>query len=151
MTASRLLPAALPNCTWQSYRLPAVVLPDAYRLTLQTVLEDQSTVTGRVEINLHAEEPTHCIVMHAVAMSVDSISIISSEGSAQQGTPQIIYLRFHKYGQVAQILPSRHCRTHLLQLEASAQSALHSDHADRLPDTYAGPSSQEYINDTHGM
>ena len=87
MTASRLLPAAPQNCTWQSYRLPTIVLPDAYRLTIQTVLEDQSTVTGRVEINLHAEEPIHCIVMHAVAMSIDSISIISSEGSAQQGTP----------------------------------------------------------------
>ena len=82
-----MLPAAPQNCTWQSYRLPTIVLPDAYRLTLQTVLEDQSTVTGRVEINLHSEEPTRCIVMHAVAMSIDSIMIISSEGSAQQGAP----------------------------------------------------------------
>ena len=61
------------------------MLPDAYRLTLQTMLEDQSTVTGRAEINLHAEEPTYCVIMHAVAMSIDFISIISSEGSAQQG------------------------------------------------------------------
>ena len=83
------------------------MLPDAYRLTIQTVLEDQSNVTGRVEISLHSEEPTRCIVMHAVAMSIDSISIISSEGSALQGTPynvllqQVTALRFHRGWQIA--------------------------------------------------
>ena len=71
-------------------------------------------MTGHVEINLHAEEPTHCIVMHAVAMSIDSISIISSEGSAQQGMHQIIYLCSRKCGQLAQTLFPGHCRTFLL-------------------------------------
>ena len=63
------------------------MLPAAYRLTLQTVLEDQSNVTGRVEIDLNAVEPSHCIVMHAVGMSISDISAVSSEGSEEQGMP----------------------------------------------------------------
>ena len=35
-TDSRL--NATKSCSWGSYRLPATVLPDAYRLTLQTIL-----------------------------------------------------------------------------------------------------------------
>ena len=76
---------AAPNCTWQSYRLPTNVLPTAYRLTLQTLLEDQSNVTGRVEIDVDVTEPTNCVVMHAVGMTVSDIFAVSREGSEQQG------------------------------------------------------------------
>jgi len=61
------------------------VLPEAYRLTLQTVLEDQSNVIGRVEIDLSAVEPSQCIVMHAVGMTISDISSVSSDGSEQHG------------------------------------------------------------------
>ena len=61
------------------------MLPEAYRLTLQTVLEDQSNVTGGVEIDLIAIEPSQCIVMHAVGMTISDISAVSSDGSEQQG------------------------------------------------------------------
>lgn len=73
------------DCTWQSYRLPTNVLPTAYRITLQTVLEDQSNVTGRVEIDLDVAQPSTCVVMHAVGMTISDIFAVSREGSEQQG------------------------------------------------------------------
>ena len=73
------------DCTWQSYRLPTNVLPTAYRITLQTVLEDQSNVTGRVEIDLDVARPSTCVVMHAVGMTISDIFAVSREGSEQQG------------------------------------------------------------------
>ena len=71
-------------------------------------------MTGRVEINLHAEEPTHCIFMHAVAMSIDAISIISSEGSTQQGALFIALLQrqhSHTFAQLTQPQSGRRCRS----------------------------------------
>ena len=76
---------SVQDCTWQSYRLPTNVLPTAYRLTLQTLLEDQSNVTGRVEIDLDVAQPSTCVVMHAVGMTVSDILAVSREGSEQQG------------------------------------------------------------------
>ena len=61
------------------------MLPLAYRITLQTVLEDQSNVTGSVEIDLDVAEPTNCVVMHAVGMAVSDIFAVSPDGSEQQG------------------------------------------------------------------
>ena len=82
-SALRVQPA--PNCTWQSYRLPTSVLPIAYRITLQTMLVDQSNVTGRMEIYVNVTEPSTCVVMHAVGMTVFDIFAVSREGSEQQG------------------------------------------------------------------
>ena len=61
------------------------MLPIAYRITLQTVLEDQSNVTGRVEIDLDVAQPSTCVVMHAVGMTISDIFAVSREGSEQQG------------------------------------------------------------------
>lgn len=85
MIPSRDFLQAAQNCSWQSYRLPTIVLPVAYRLTLQTVLEDQANVNGHVEIDMHAVQPTHCIVLHAVGMTVGAISAVTPDGAEQQG------------------------------------------------------------------
>ena len=76
---------ATQSCSWGSYRLPTTVLPDAYRLTLQTLLVENSVVTGSVEIDVHAVEPMHCVVLHAVGMTISQISSISIDGSEQPG------------------------------------------------------------------
>ena len=82
-TDSRL--NATKSCSWGSYRLPTTVLPDAYRLTLQTILVENSAVTGSVEIDVHASEPVQCVVLHAVGMNISQISAISIDGSEQPG------------------------------------------------------------------
>lgn len=68
------------------------MLPTAYRITLQTVLEDQSNVRGRVEIDLDVAQPSTCVVMHAVGMAISDIFAVSRVGSKQPGELMLHHL-----------------------------------------------------------
>lgn len=77
-------------CIWHNYRLPTHIIPQAYRLVLETILVEKSNVTGYIEIDISSDEPMQCIVLHATGMQIDSVTAI-------QGTLEIegtaLYLR----------------------------------------------------------
>ncbi|KAK9917789.1 hypothetical protein WJX75_008280 [Coccomyxa subellipsoidea] len=69
------------ECAWSSYRLPTGVLPQAYRLTLEAILVYGYNVTGYLEIDISTAEPTQCVVLHAMGMTIDSTTAVYPNGS----------------------------------------------------------------------
>ena len=79
------------ECAWSSYRLPTGVLPQAYRLTLEAILVDGYNVTGYLEIDISTAEPTQCVVLHAMGMTIDSTTAVYPNGSQGEGWCTHIY------------------------------------------------------------
>ncbi len=73
------------ECTWQNYRLPTGILPQAYRLTLEAILVEGYNATGYLEIDMYSAEPTQCIVLHAMGMTIDSATAVFADGSQYEG------------------------------------------------------------------
>jgi puromycin-sensitive aminopeptidase len=67
------------------YRLPASVVPSAYRLRLEPDL-DVARFTGTVEIDLDVSEATTDIVLNSVALELSDPSVTSASGAQLQGS-----------------------------------------------------------------
>ncbi|EIE20598.1 hypothetical protein COCSUDRAFT_44006 [Coccomyxa subellipsoidea C-169] len=74
------------DCAWQNYRLPTGILPQAYRLTLEAILVEGYNASGYLEIDIYSAEPTQCIVLHAMGMTIDSATAVFADGSQYEGT-----------------------------------------------------------------
>jgi aminopeptidase N len=67
------------------HRLPATVLPSAYRLHLEPFLET-APFTGTVEIDVDVTAPTDTIVLNAHQLEIGPPALTSAGGESTPGT-----------------------------------------------------------------
>lgn len=60
----------------------------AYRTVLQTDVLPPFNVTGSMEVDVHSSTPTHCVVLHAVGMELDSFTALTSTNPELEGGAQ---------------------------------------------------------------
>jgi hypothetical protein len=77
--------AADAACAWAQWRLPDVVAPSRYDLTLDVQLAPPWAVTGHVLIALNVTRPTRCLVLHAAGMAVHDARLGGADGARAAG------------------------------------------------------------------
>ena len=79
----------------------------AYRTVLQVDMLPPYNLTGIVEIDMHSAPSTHCVVLHAVGMELDSLTALTSMGAELIGGALVCMLAC-RHGGAGQALPYAH-------------------------------------------
>ena len=73
----------------------SVPVLQAYRTALQVEMVPPFNLTGSVEIDVHSSAPTHCVVLHAVGMELDSFTASPQWALSSQVGPCMTWRVLH--------------------------------------------------------
>src|SRR5262249_25273878 len=72
----------------QSYKLPATVRPERYEIRLTPDLT-ACTFAGEETVSVNVREPARELVLNAVELTIQAVSIVSADGEVLQGTAAV--------------------------------------------------------------
>ncbi|HJY80474.1 MAG TPA: M1 family metallopeptidase [Candidatus Binatia bacterium] len=97
----------------QSYKLPETVRPERYEIRLTPDLT-ACTFAGEETVSVNLREPVAEIVLNAVELTIQAVSIVSADGKALQGTAAVDEISERAILQFPQTLTPGPWKLHLI-------------------------------------